>query len=137
MNATHSMRCNPSQGSTYAGLRLSRRDHQTIADATFSSQQSIRRSWDLDFLAQMHHVDTQILRLFFGIGTPNLAQQLLLRHHFSSVDRQQLEERILSGGELDFASGDGDAMTVKVDDEVAGFKAGGLATAGNAPLDRP
>src|SRR6266545_8177868 len=124
-----------SGASIYVGLGTTRRDHQTIADAAFGFQQSLGCFGNFDLFAQVHHVDAQILRLLFGIWSPHLAQQLLLRHHFSSVEREDLEQRILSGGKPDLAVLDSHDVTIEVDGQMARFEASILCAARRATLN--
>jgi hypothetical protein len=56
-----------------ARLAFLRWNHQSVANTAFRSQEPFTRM-RFELLAQMVHVNPQVLRLLFGVGSPDLAQ---------------------------------------------------------------
>src|SRR5574341_996837 len=85
----------------------------------------------------MRHVNAEILRLFFGVGSPDFPQQLFVRDDLPRVPCQHLEKTILGGSQFYLESFDGDGMAVEVDGEMPGFKMRIFRAERRPSLDRP
>src|SRR5918999_6538839 len=80
------------------------RRYQAVTDSAFSSQKLVASVRGFNFFTQMSHIDAQILRLLFGIGSPDFAQQLFVGNDLARVLGENLKQRILGHGKFYFAS---------------------------------
>ena len=67
---------------------------QPIADARFGAETAHVQARAGQLAADVRQMDTKVLGLMLGIGSPNLAQKLTVRHHFSRVAGQATEQSV-------------------------------------------
>jgi len=73
---------------------------QSIADAELS-QQDLGSIWiNLDFLSQLAHEDSQVLRIVDVSLPPHRFEQVLVSYDFSWVLSEHLEQTIFFGREI-------------------------------------
>ena len=91
---------------------------ETVADPGFRLD-VLLASFCLEFLAQLAYEDAQIFGLVCGLGSPDRGEQGAVGHNFSRMASQVEEQVEFFWGEMDGLAEDGDAVSVRIDYEVA------------------
>jgi hypothetical protein len=99
-------------------------DDEAIADACLGPQIAGTSGIRFEFSAELAHVNTEILGLFEGLGTPDFVQEEPLGNDFTAVFGQDAEEFELGGGEVELLSGAADDARGPIDFDGAEAKEG-------------
>src|SRR5262249_56394220 len=111
------------------------RNAKDIADATNGvKRRRLRRFVELASQAGHQHLDDVGLRI--EIIAPYALQDHRLRHRPSDVPHEILEQRELTGLEIDATTAAGDVSREEIDDEIAGRQARGRRDLAGAPQQR-
>src|SRR4030095_15173969 len=74
---------------------------EAVADTWLGEQITWASRLRLEFVAQLTHIYPQIVSVVFGMLSPDLLQQLAMRHHLPSVVHECGQEFVFDRGEMD------------------------------------
>lgn len=75
---------------------------QPIPHPCFRHQEARIKGIVAEFLAEVLHVDAEVMALLGGVFAPDFPEQLPVRHHLARVLRHHTEELVFRGGEVHF-----------------------------------
>ncbi len=81
---------------------------EPITDPQFSCEIPRARGVRLEFMAELRHVDAQILALFGVGGTPYFLKQLTMRDDFARVPDESGQQFVFNRGEMNLPVGNTD-----------------------------
>ena len=87
---------------------------EAIAHPGFSNEKARARRFRFEFVAQLLHVDAQVMRLFDMRRPPDLTQQLAMRQDHAGVPRQHRQQAELDRRQADLPTRGGHDAPLEV-----------------------
>lgn len=97
---------------------------ETVADGGFGEEVAGLGGVGFEFLAELVHVDAEVVGFLRGMGAPDFGEELFVGEDAAGVFDEGGEEAVLGGCEVDGFAGEGDFAAGEVDAEVAGGEDG-------------